>query len=310
MKTMILPPNANPIYGFLSLIQSRLPQGTTFQGKKILDCGAGGPIPPLTLFQQHGFESWGIDISESQLEKAKVFCQQNAIDLHLQKGDMRCIPFENETFDFVYEHFSMCHLSKQDTAIAIREMRRVLRPNGLCFLGVISTDCWPKPLFGEEREPGEYWGEEDGRSNVLHSMFDDQEASELVSEWEVITQEKQIRYLREVASQTSLEDWMEMRKEAVKRFSQSAWRMKYPNRGEVFRYVHLYFCLKKLREPLGEREVQVLRLLSLGLSNRDIADQLVVSLVTVKTHVHHIFEKLDAENRVDALNRAKELGLI
>ncbi len=89
MKTMILAPNATPVYGFLSLIQS---QGTTFQGKKILDCGAGGPIPPLALFQQHGFESWGIDIAESQLDKAKEFCRRNELDIHLQLGDMRCIP--------------------------------------------------------------------------------------------------------------------------------------------------------------------------------------------------------------------------
>ncbi len=103
----------------------------------------------------------------------------------------------------------MCHLSKQDTAIAVGEMRRVLKPNGLCFLGVISTDCWPKSLFGEEREPGEYWGEEDGKSNVLHSMFTDQEANELVSEWEVVSKEKQVRYF------------------------------------DDFRYVHPYFFLKK-----------------------------------------------------------------
>jgi ubiquinone/menaquinone biosynthesis C-methylase UbiE len=245
VKNIILHPNATPVYGFLSLIQSKLPQGTSFQGKNILDCGAGGPIPPLALFQQHGFEAWGIDSSESQLDKAKVFCQQNAIDLHLQMGDMRCIPYENESFDFVYEHFSMCHLSKRDTAIAIGEMRRVLKPNGLCFLGFISTDCWPRSLFGDERNRGEYWGEEDGRSDVLHSMVTDQEANELVSEWEVVSQEKQVRYLREVASQTSLDSWMGMRKETGKGFSQSAWRRKYPNRMDDFRYVHLYFCLKK-----------------------------------------------------------------
>lgn len=36
------------------------------------------------------------------------------------------MPFEAETFDYVYEHYSMCHLSKKDTALAIDEMYRVL----------------------------------------------------------------------------------------------------------------------------------------------------------------------------------------
>ena len=55
--------------------------------------------------------------------------------------------------------------------------------------------------------------------------------------------------------------------------------------------------------------MQVLRLLSLGLSNQAVADQLVISLATVKTHIRHIFEKLGVENRIEALNQAKELHL-
>lgn len=65
----------------------------------------------------------------------------------------------------------------------------------------------------------------------------------------------------------------------------------------------------QLVEPLTEREVQVLRLLSLGLSNAAVAGQLVISLATVKTHIRHIFEKLGVENRVEALNKAKDLHL-
>jgi LuxR family maltose regulon positive regulatory protein len=64
-----------------------------------------------------------------------------------------------------------------------------------------------------------------------------------------------------------------------------------------------------LTSPLSEREVQILRLLSLGLSNQAVADQLYISLATVKTHIRHIFEKLGAENRIEALNKAKELHL-
>lgn len=64
-----------------------------------------------------------------------------------------------------------------------------------------------------------------------------------------------------------------------------------------------------LAEPLSEREMQVLRLLSLGLSNQAVADQLYISLATVKTHIRHVFEKLGVENRIAALNKARELRL-
>jgi DNA-binding CsgD family transcriptional regulator len=61
---------------------------------------------------------------------------------------------------------------------------------------------------------------------------------------------------------------------------------------------------------LSEREVEVLRLLAAGLSNQEIADQLVVALSTVKTHVNNIYGKLEARNRTEAANRGRQLGLL
>ena len=69
-------------------------------------------------------------------------------------------------------------------------------------------------------------------------------------------------------------------------------------------------AVENLPEPLSEREIQVLRLLAAGLSNKEICEQLVISLPTTKTHVRHIYEKLHAQNRVEAINRAKELGVL
>jgi LuxR family transcriptional regulator, maltose regulon positive regulatory protein len=45
-----------------------------------------------------------------------------------------------------------------------------------------------------------------------------------------------------------------------------------------------------------------------GLQNREIADKLVVSLNTVKTHINNIYSKLGVTNRVQAVTRARELG--
>jgi len=244
MENVILRTNAIPVYGFLSVINARHPQAATSQRGKILDCGAGGPVPPLALFHQHGFEAWGIDSSEEQLDQARQFCEQQDIELHLRPGDMRRMPFENETFDFVYEHYSMCHLSKRDTALAVSEMYRVLKRQGLCFLGVISADSWPKSYLGQEREPGEYWGEEGGEL-TLHSVYTDDEAEKLVSAWEIISREKHVSYLAGLADQLSLEEWMALHEEAGDGTSPEAWRARYASGASAFQYAHLYFILRK-----------------------------------------------------------------
>jgi LuxR family maltose regulon positive regulatory protein len=63
-------------------------------------------------------------------------------------------------------------------------------------------------------------------------------------------------------------------------------------------------------EPLSERELDVLRLMAGGLTNQEIADSLVISLNTVKTHVKNILAHLDASNRTEAIAHARQLGLI
>jgi LuxR family maltose regulon positive regulatory protein len=63
-------------------------------------------------------------------------------------------------------------------------------------------------------------------------------------------------------------------------------------------------------EALSEREIEVLRLLEVGLSNQEIADQLAISLGTVKTHVHHVYGKLGVSNRTAACKVGREAGYI
>ena len=65
-----------------------------------------------------------------------------------------------------------------------------------------------------------------------------------------------------------------------------------------------------LPEPLSERELEVLRLVAAGKSNREISGQLFVTVDTVKKHLTHIFGKLGVRSRTQAVARARELGLI
>jgi LuxR family maltose regulon positive regulatory protein len=65
-----------------------------------------------------------------------------------------------------------------------------------------------------------------------------------------------------------------------------------------------------LIEPLTDRELDVLEELTKGLTNREIAERLMVSLNTVKTHTKNIYAKLEVRNRTEAVVRAQELGLL
>ena len=63
-------------------------------------------------------------------------------------------------------------------------------------------------------------------------------------------------------------------------------------------------------DPLTERELDVLRMVVAGLSNPEIAEALYIAISTVKTHVNHIYGKLGATHRAEAVARARELSLL
>ena len=61
---------------------------------------------------------------------------------------------------------------------------------------------------------------------------------------------------------------------------------------------------------LSKRELEILDLLALGHSNQEIAEQLFVSLSTVKTHLQNLFTKLDVKRRTQAVEKAKRLQIV
>ena len=67
---------------------------------------------------------------------------------------------------------------------------------------------------------------------------------------------------------------------------------------------------ERLEDPLSERELEVLSILASGKTNSEAAGDLYVSVGTIKSHTGNIYRKLGARNRAEALNRARELGLI
>jgi ubiquinone/menaquinone biosynthesis C-methylase UbiE len=132
---------ATPLYEFLH--QSN----ASPLAKEVLDCGAGGDHPPLSMFYQCGYKTCGIEISEVTLVKAKKFCAETGMKLNIIQGDMRQLPFADTSFSFAYSYNAIFFNSKSDIRTIIREIERVLRVNGLCFVNFLSVDDPDRNIF-------------------------------------------------------------------------------------------------------------------------------------------------------------------
>ena len=65
-----------------------------------------------------------------------------------------------------------------------------------------------------------------------------------------------------------------------------------------------------LVEPLTDRELEVLQLIAEGLTNQQVADELIISIGTAKWYSGQIYGKLNVSNRTQAVARAREMGLL
>ncbi len=195
MKPFILShPLVRPLYGFLRECNESPLE------KVILDCGAGGNYPPLALFHQNGYKTYGIDTSDGEIKLARKFCEENNIELTIVKGDIRDIPFGDESMSFVYSINTVCHLPKKDTAIALKEMERVLTPKGLLFVNLASVDDL---YFGRGKKvgKGEFIQEYDWYLDIVKeghvcSYYEDGEPDKYFGHFEIIRKEKRVTELQ------------------------------------------------------------------------------------------------------------------
>jgi ubiquinone/menaquinone biosynthesis C-methylase UbiE len=229
-----------PVYQFFAYLQRT---NEIHAGENtILDCGAGGAVPPLGLFYEYGFTTAGIDISDEQIALAHAFETSQNMHLNIQKGDMQAIPFPDDHFDFIFELYSMVHLPKKGIRKTLSEMHRVLKPNGVCFISFMSADCWP--MDGKERDPGEFHGMEQGQQ-VVHSIFSDAEALQYCADWQVLNMIKQSILSPDEVEKMTLAEWKKYYSENELAISRQRWVDAYPQRVARWRNVHLFFILRK-----------------------------------------------------------------
>jgi len=166
---------ATPLYKFLRYCND------SPLDKKVLDCGAGGDDPLLQLFHEYGYKTFGVEVSENPFRQARKFCKEHSAKLNILKGDMRHLSFINGSFSFVYSFNAIFFMTMKDAAISMKEMERVLKPSGLCFVNFVSIDepdkgPFCKPFLGNPR----------------FSQHKDNESDKYFRNFEIIHKEKRI----------------------------------------------------------------------------------------------------------------------
>ncbi len=172
-----------PLYRFLDLCNNSAVE------KSVLDCGAGGAQPPLSLFASHGYKTRGIEFDVKQAAKANDFGTNNNQQLNVEIGDMRSLKMADASIGFVYSYNSVFHMKKVDVKKSVEEMIRVLKPGGLLFVNFLTTNdfrCGEGPCVG----PNEYEQMDD--EPVIHSYYDPNEADVYFKDMEFVYKENRV----------------------------------------------------------------------------------------------------------------------
>ena len=158
---------------FDTILQYQLTQFTSFlKGKKVLDAGAGSGRDSLYL-KEEGLTVSAIDISPEIVKEAKKKTKVN-----IKEMDIRKLDFKDKSFDGIWCSASFIHIPKKDAEKALNELNRVLKENGVLYLGLREgTSEGLEPSINLSRE------------EVLISYYTQNEIEELIrnNDFEIIT---------------------------------------------------------------------------------------------------------------------------
>ncbi len=163
--------------------------------RKILDCGAGGNFPKIAFFATNGFESYGIEIIEEHMKRAENYAKKNGLNIQFNRGDMRSLPYESESFGFAYSYNTIFHMNQEDISVAINEMLRVVKKGGLIYVNLLSVDDSGYEC-GIETSPGIFMEEFDGEQ-VFHTYLKHDEGDAYFSKFEIIYKQIRIEHFYE-----------------------------------------------------------------------------------------------------------------
>lgn len=143
----------------------------------VVGCGYGRHV---SYFARHGLDATGLDASRTAIELAHAAARDDGLDVVLTCASATRMPFPDGSFDAVFDHATIHHLTAEERVEAVAEYRRVTRPGGLLVVSALSVDD-PDFELGPEIEPSTFRGA-NGR---LEHFFTDSELTELLDGFQV-----------------------------------------------------------------------------------------------------------------------------
>ncbi len=108
-------------------------------GAHVLEVAPGPGYFAVALAELGAFRIVGLDISHSFVEIATANAKRAGVDIEFRQGDAAAMPFENDTFDFIYCRAAFKNFS--DPVGALKEMHRVLKPGGRAVISDLRKDA-------------------------------------------------------------------------------------------------------------------------------------------------------------------------
>ena len=122
---------------------------------KLLDIGCGNC---RNLIPFKNLELYGIDFSSEMIKQSKKFTQKHNLKVNLKKSNMKKLPFKDNFFNYCMSLASMHHVSKEDANKSLKEIHRILKKNGQCYITVWNK--YPNFLF-RKKETYFTWKQKD-----------------------------------------------------------------------------------------------------------------------------------------------------
>jgi len=140
------------------------------------------------------------------MKMAEDYAKSKGLNINYVKGDMRNLPYESESYGFAYSYNTIFHMNKVDIGIAINEMLRVVKKQGLIYVNLLSTDD-SRYGIGKESSPGVFTQDEDGEQ-ISHTYFKPNEGDAYFSKFEIIYKQIRIEHLYEWDSTRGMIDYI------------------------------------------------------------------------------------------------------
>jgi ubiquinone/menaquinone biosynthesis C-methylase UbiE len=113
----------------------------SFEMKDFLDLGCGLGRHSV-LFAKNGFNVSCFDISEEAINRTKQWCEEENLKCNYKVGDMLLLPYKDNSFDCILCRNVISHTDTEGIKKIIKELKRVLRKDGECYLTLGSKDTW------------------------------------------------------------------------------------------------------------------------------------------------------------------------